>query len=136
MVEDQLLTSIWIYRKFFKEWDVKHDITSSHFPKEKEQTETTENTIKHYFSKAAEEGKALCCIVGLQNKTCKTLASKGELLMGRKLIFFLPSYPEEMRPQFNFEYAKIPLNKRRISQNKYANKHATFLPELHNYTKM
>ncbi|GFY69014.1 integrase catalytic domain-containing protein [Trichonephila inaurata madagascariensis] len=64
------------------------------------------------------------------------MPSPAELLMGRKLRTFLPSHPGQLKPTFDVERAREALRKRQIIQNKYANKHATVLPVLHQNAKV
>ncbi|GFY69466.1 integrase catalytic domain-containing protein [Trichonephila inaurata madagascariensis] len=64
------------------------------------------------------------------------MLSPTELLMGRKLRTFLPSHPGQLKPTFDVERAREALRKRQIIQNKYANKHATVLPMLHQNAKV
>ncbi|GFR02545.1 integrase catalytic domain-containing protein [Trichonephila clavata] len=66
----------------------------------------------------------------------KDMPSSAELLMGRKLRTFLPSHPGQLKPTFDVERAREALSKRQIIQNKYANKHATVLPVLHQNAKV
>ncbi|GFX57862.1 hypothetical protein TNCV_3068291 [Trichonephila clavipes] len=66
----------------------------------------------------------------------KDMPSPAELLMGRKLRTFLPSHPGQLKPTFDVENAREALRKRQIIQNKYANKHATVLPVLHQNGKV
>ncbi|GFU24994.1 integrase catalytic domain-containing protein, partial [Nephila pilipes] len=56
--------------------------------------------------------------------------------MGKKLRTFLPSHPSQLKPTFDVERAREALRKRQIIQNKYANKHATVLPVLHQNAKV
>ncbi|GFX36303.1 hypothetical protein TNCV_4932161 [Trichonephila clavipes] len=55
--------------------------------------------------------------------------------MGRKLRTFLPSHPGQLKPTFDIERARVASRKRQVIQNKYANKHATVLPVLHQNAK-
>ncbi|GFU17374.1 integrase catalytic domain-containing protein [Nephila pilipes] len=64
------------------------------------------------------------------------MPSPAELLMGRKLRTFLPSHPDQLKPTFDVKRAREALRKRQIIQNKYANKHATVLPVLHQNAKV
>ncbi|GFY43816.1 hypothetical protein TNIN_252521, partial [Trichonephila inaurata madagascariensis] len=54
-----------------------------------------------------------------------------ELLMVKAKKFPLPSHPGQLKPTFDVEETREALKKRQIIQNKYANKHATVLPLLH-----
>ncbi|GFQ93483.1 integrase catalytic domain-containing protein [Trichonephila clavata] len=64
------------------------------------------------------------------------MSSPAELLMRRKLTTSLPSHPGQLKPTFDVERAGEALRKRQIIQNKYANKHATVLPVLHQNAKV
>ncbi|GFY67498.1 integrase catalytic domain-containing protein [Trichonephila inaurata madagascariensis] len=122
---------------FFREWRIKHHVTPPHFPRANGQIERAVQTVKNSLTKAAEEGKDLYVIL-LEYRTqpAKDIPSPAELLMERKLRTFLPSHPGQLKPTFDVERAREALRKRHIIQNKYANKHATVLPVLHQNAKV
>ncbi|GFY79394.1 alanine--glyoxylate aminotransferase 2, mitochondrial [Trichonephila inaurata madagascariensis] len=94
-------------------------------------------TVKNSLTKAAEEGKDLYVVLlDYSIQPAKDMPSPAELLMGRKLRTFLPSHPDQLKPTFDVERARGDLRKRQIIQNKYANKHATVLPVLHQNAKV
>ncbi|GFR22219.1 integrase catalytic domain-containing protein [Trichonephila clavata] len=121
---------------FFREWGIKH-VTLPHFSRANGEIERAVQTVKNSFTKAAEKGKDLCVILlDYRIQPAKNMPSAAELLMGRKLRTFLPSHPGQLKPTFDVETAREALRKRQIIQNKYANKHATVLPMLHQNGKV
>ncbi|XP_035218163.1 uncharacterized protein K02A2.6-like [Stegodyphus dumicola] len=124
-------------RKFLEEWGVMHNITSPHFPRANGQIERSVQTLKKSLSKAAEEGKDLYIVLlDYRIQPAKDLPSPAELLMGRRLRSFLPSHPKALQPKFQIKGASRALEKRQMVQKKYANKHATQLPKLHENDKV
>ncbi|GFQ87520.1 integrase catalytic domain-containing protein [Trichonephila clavata] len=122
---------------FFREWGIKHHVTPPHFPRENGQIERAGQTVKNSLTKAAEEGKDFYVVLlDYRIQPAKDVPSPAELLMGRKLRSFLPSHPGQLKPTFDVERAGEALRKRQIIQNKYANKHATVLPMLHQNAKV
>ncbi|GFY79268.1 integrase catalytic domain-containing protein [Trichonephila inaurata madagascariensis] len=122
---------------FFREWGIKHHVTPPHFPRVNGQIERAVQTVKNSLTKAAEEGKDLYVVLlDYRIQPAKDMPSPAELLMGRKLRTFLPSHPGQLKPTFDVERAREALRKRQIIQNKYANKHATVLPVLHQNAKV
>ncbi|GFR31053.1 hypothetical protein TNCT_160951 [Trichonephila clavata] len=65
----------------------------------------------------------------------KDMQSPADQLMGRKPRTFLPSHPGQLKCTFDVERARVAFRKRQIIQNKFANKHATVLPVLHQNAK-
>ncbi|GFU49667.1 integrase catalytic domain-containing protein [Nephila pilipes] len=119
---------------FFRKWGIKH-VTPPHFPGANGEIERAVQTVNS-LTKAAEEGKDLYVVLlDYRIQPAKDMPSPAELLMGRKLRTFLPSHPGQLKPTFEVERARDPLRKRQIIQNKYANKHATVLPVLHQNAK-
>ncbi|GFW49989.1 retrovirus-related Pol polyprotein from transposon 17.6 [Trichonephila clavipes] len=111
---------------FFREWGIKHHVTSPYFPRVNGQIERAVQTVKHSLTKAAEEGKDwYVVLLDYRIQPAKGMPSPAELLMGRKLRTFLPSHPGELKPTFDVERERKALRKRQIIPNKYANKHAT-----------
>ncbi|GFY47410.1 integrase catalytic domain-containing protein [Trichonephila inaurata madagascariensis] len=101
------------------------------------QIERAVQTVKNSLTKAAEEGKDLYVVLlDYRIQPAKDMPSPAELLMGRKLRTFLPSHPGQLKPTFDVERAREALRKRQIIQNKYANKHATVMPVLHQNAKV
>ncbi|GFU21599.1 transposon Tf2-12 polyprotein, partial [Nephila pilipes] len=122
---------------FFREWGIKHHVTPPHFPRANGQIERAVQTVKNSLTKAADEGKDLYVVLlDYRIQPAKDMQSPAELLMGRKLRTFLPSHPDQLKPIFDVERAREALRKRQIIQNKYANKHATVLPVLHQNAKV
>ncbi|GFR03844.1 integrase catalytic domain-containing protein [Trichonephila clavata] len=122
---------------FFQEWGIKHHVTLPHFPRANGQIERAVQAVKNSLTKAAEEGKnlyvVLCLTTGYNQQ--RTMPSPAELLMGRKLRNFLPSHPGQLKSTFDVERTREALRKRQVIQNKYANKHVTVLPVLHQNAK-
>ncbi|GFQ76699.1 integrase catalytic domain-containing protein [Trichonephila clavata] len=122
---------------FFREWGIKHHVTPPHFPRANGQKERAVQTVKNYLTKAAEGGKDLYVVLlDYRIQPAKDMPSSAELLMGRKLRTFLPSHPGQLRPTFDVEKAREALRKRQIIQIKYAHKHTTMLPVLHQNAKI
>ncbi|GFT98837.1 integrase catalytic domain-containing protein [Nephila pilipes] len=122
---------------FFREWGIKQHVTPPHFPRPNGQIERAVQTVKNSLTKAADEGKNLnVVLLDYRIQPAKDMPSPAELLMGRKLRTFLPSHPGHLKPTFDVERAREALRKRQIIQNKYANKHATALPVLHQNAKV
>lgn len=124
-------------QKFFKKWNVLHQITSPHFPRANGQVERAVQTLKNSLTKAEEDGKDLFVVLlDYRIQPSTDLPSPAELLMGRRLRFFLPSHPDRFKPKFPIKKAKASLKKRQETQNKYANRNAIQLPKLQNNAKV
>ncbi|GFW29124.1 integrase catalytic domain-containing protein [Trichonephila clavipes] len=122
---------------FFQELGIKHHVAPSHFPGANEQIERAVQTVKNSLTKAAEKGKDLYAVLlDYRIQPAKDMPSPAELLMERKLRTFLPSHLRLLKSTFDVERAREALRKRQIIQNKYANKHATVLPVLHQNAKV
>ncbi|GFS34489.1 retrovirus-related Pol polyprotein from transposon 17.6 [Trichonephila inaurata madagascariensis] len=122
---------------FFREWGIKHHVTPPHFPRANGQIERAVQTVKNSLTKGVEEGKDLFVVLlDYRIQPAKDMPSPAELLMGRKLRTFLPSHSGQLKSTFDVVRAREALRKRQIIQNKYANKHATVLPVLHQNAKV
>ncbi|KFM70285.1 hypothetical protein X975_01154, partial [Stegodyphus mimosarum] len=124
-------------RKFLEEWGVMHNITSQHFAGANGLVERSVQTLKKSLNKVAEEGKDLYIVLlDYRIQPAKDLLSPAELLMGRRLRSFLPSHPKALQPKFQIKGVSKALERRQMMQKKYANKHATLLPKLHENDKV
>lgn len=124
-------------QKFFKKWNVLHQITSPHFPRANGQVERAVQTLKNSLTKAEEDGKDLFVVLlDYRIQPSTDLPSPAEVFMGRQLRFFLQSHPDRFKPKFPIKKAKASLKKRQETQNKYANRNAIQLPKLQNNAKV
>lgn len=126
-----------LIKKFVKDCDIKHHITSPHFPRANGQVERCVQAIKKSLIKAAEDGKDLYpVLLDYRTQPARDLPSPAELLMGRRLRSFLPAHPNLLKPKFDVKGACIALKERQAQQKKYADKNAIQLQAIPNQAKV